>query len=327
MLIRLFGLKMLFQVNYRNSLVVIVGPTAVGKTALAVELAERLNGEIISADSRLFYRGMDIGTAKPSASDRSRVVHHLVDVADPDETWSLAVFKRAAVQAISDIQARDKLPFLVGGTGQYIRAVIEGWELPVQQPDSRLRAVLAGWAAQVGPEALHQRLTIIDPSAAASIEPRNLRRTIRALEVIFHTGKRFSDQRRKNKAPYSLLVIGLDRPRDILYERIDKRIDEMFTQGLFEEVKTLLGSGFSGDLPSFSAIGYQQMVAHLEGEITLEEAAARMRQLTHQFVRRQANWFKLSDPAIRWFSVDEEIVNRVEAYIRSGKGWQMAGGA
>ena len=315
-----------FQVSFPVPLVVIVGPTAVGKTTLAVELAERLNGEIISADSRLFYRGMDIGTAKPSAADRERVHHHLIDVADPDETWSLAAFKEAAVQAISDVQQRGRLPFLVGGTGQYITAVIEGWELPLQRPDSRLREVLEDWGIQIGPEALHKRLALIDPDAAARIEPRNLRRTIRALEVIFHTGKRFSEQRRKKKTPYSLLVIGLDRPREILFERIDRRIDEMLARGLLGEVEALLGCGYSSDLPAFSAIGYQQVIAHLEGDITMEEAAARMRQLTHQFVRRQANWFKLSDPGIRWFSVEEGVAERIEAYISSEEGWQPAGG-
>jgi tRNA dimethylallyltransferase len=313
---------MQFQVSYPNPLIVIVGPTAVGKTTLAVELAERLNGEIVSADSRLFYRGMDIGTDKPSASDRLRVPHHLIDVADPDETWSLAVYKRAAARAISEIQGRGKIPFLVGGTGQYIRAVIEGWELPVQQPDTRLRAVLEAWGVQIGPEALHQKLALMDPEAAARIERRNLRRTIRALEVIFHTGKRFSRQRRKAKAPYSLLVVGLNCPREALYERIDKRIDEMFARGLLSEVENLLASDYSIDLPSFSAIGYQQMIAYLAGDMTMEEAAARMRQLTHQFVRRQANWFKLNDPGIRWFSADEGAAERVESYIRSGEGWQ-----
>ena len=317
---------MLFQVSFPVPLVVIVGPTAVGKTTLAVELAERLNGEIISADSRLFYRGMDIGTAKPSAADRERVHHHLIDVADPDETWSLAAFKEAAVQAISDVQQRGRLPFLVGGTGQYITAVIEGWELPLQRPDSRLREVLEDWGIQIGPEALHKRLALIDPDAAARIERRNLRRTIRALEVIFHTGRRFSEQRRKKKSPYSLLVIGLDRPREILFERIDRRIDEMLVMGLLGEVEVLLARGYSSDLPSLSAIGYQQMIAHLEGEMTMEEAAARMRQLTHQFVRRQANWFKLSDPGIRWFSVEEGVIERVEAYIRSDEGWRQADG-
>jgi tRNA dimethylallyltransferase len=316
---------MLFQVSFPAPLVVIVGPTAVGKTALAIELAERLNGEIVSADSRLFYRGMDIGTAKPSAADRARVQHHLIDVADPDEIWSLAAFKGAAGQAISEIQVRGRLPFLVGGTGQYVRAVIEGWELPVQQPDTRLREVLESWGTQISPERLHQRLALIDPDAAARIETRNLRRTIRALEVIFHTGKRFSEQRRKKKTPYSLLVIGLDLPRGVLFERIDRRIDEMIAEGLLEEVEALLGRGFSSDLPSLSAIGYQQMIAQLEGNMTMEEAAARMRQLTHQFVRRQANWFRLSDPGIRWFSVEEGVVDRIETYIRSEKGWKPAG--
>ena len=194
-------------------LVVIVGPTAVGKTAFALALAERLGGEIVSADSRLFYRGMDIGTAKPTLEELRRVPRHLVDVANPDETWSLALFQRAAHQAMAEIHARRRLPFLVGGTGQYVRAVTEAWELPEQQPDHRLRDVLEQWGREIGPQALHQKLALVDPAAAEKIEPNNMRRTVRALEVMFLTGRRFSDQRRKTTSPYSLLKIGLMRSR------------------------------------------------------------------------------------------------------------------
>jgi len=170
-----------------QTLIVIVGPTAVGKTEASLQLAERLNGEIISADSRLFYRQMDIGTAKPSPQELARVPHHLVNVADPDEIWSLAMFQRAAHAAIADIQSRGHLPFLVGGTGQYIRAVTEEWELPEATPDHRLRKSLESWVEQIGPDGLHDRLAIIDPEAASHIDSRNLRRTIRALEVILLT--------------------------------------------------------------------------------------------------------------------------------------------
>ncbi len=298
-------------------LIVILGPTAVGKTEISLQLAERLNGEIVSADSRLFYRGMDIGTAKPTPEERARVPHHLIDVADPDETWSLALFQRAAREAIAAIHARGRLPFLVGGTGQYLRAVYEGWELPQQKPHPRLRAALEAWGRAIGPEALHARLAILDPQAAERIEPRNLRRTVRALEVIFLTGQRFSAQRRRGAAPYRTLLIGFIRPREELYARVDARIQGMLEAGLVEEVRSLLERGYRADLPSMSAIGYKQIAACLRGESTLEEAVAQIKRLTRQFVRRQANWFKADDPQIHWFQVGEGTVEQVEAEIRA----------
>ncbi|GAB4525910.1 MAG: tRNA (adenosine(37)-N6)-dimethylallyltransferase MiaA [Anaerolineales bacterium] len=298
-------------------LIVLLGPTAVGKTELSLQLAEHLNGEIVSADSRLFYRGMDIGTAKPSPEERARVPHHLIDVADPDETWSLALFQRAAHKAIADIHARGRLPFLVGGTGQYLRAVYEAWELPEQRPHPRLRAVLETWGTQIGAPALHDRLAYLDPQAAARIEPNNLRRTVRALEVIFLTGRRFTDQRRRGDAPYLTLLIGLTRPREELYARVDARIQAMLAAGLVDEVRALLAHGYSPDLPAMSAIGYRQIAAALQGEYCLEEAITLIRRLTRQFVRRQANWFKTDDPQIHWFPMGESTLTQVEAEIRT----------
>jgi tRNA dimethylallyltransferase len=301
-----------------DPLVVILGPTAVGKTQVALELAERLNGEIVSADSRLFYRGMDIGTAKPTRAELERVPHHLIDVADPDEVWSLPVFQQAARQAIADIHARRCLPFLVGGTGQYIRAVTEGWLPPVQQPDLRLRTTLEKWAAEIGPFELHRRLAVIDPEAAANIQAQNVRRTVRALEVIFCTGEKFSTQRQRQVSPYSLLLVGLTRPRPELYARIDARIEAMLAAGFQDEVSSLLAQGYSPDLPPLSAIGYREMIACLQGEITMEAANIEMKRLTRQFVRRQANWFKPTDPAIHWFTMSPTTVGEVESLIRSG---------
>ena len=282
-------------------LIVILGPTAVGKTETALQLAEALDGEIVSADSRLFYRGMDIGTAKPAPAELARVPHHLVDVADPDETWSLAMFQRAAQAAIAEIHARGRLPFLVGGTGQYIRAVTEAWEIPEVAPDFRMREALEKWAQEVGPDGLHRRLAEVDPEAAERIDPRNLRRTVRALEVILRTGKRFSAQKSRGESPYRVLQLGLTRPRPELYARIDARIEAMLEAGFLEEVRGLLAAGYAPDLPSMSAIGYRQMVQVIQGEITLEEAVTLMKRLTRQFVRRQANWFKFDDPNIHWF--------------------------
>ncbi len=297
-------------------LIVIVGPTAVGKTEIAIQLAEHLDGEIVSADSRLFYRGMDIGTAKPTPAECNRVPHHLIDVAEPDEEWNLAIFQRSAQTAISEINSRGHLPFLVGGTGQYIYAVVEGWEIPKSQPDTELRSILENWAELIGPEGLHTRLSVLDPKAASRIDPRNLRRSIRALEVVLRTGRRFSEQAKRGRSPYRTLLVGFSRPRPELYARIDTRIESMLAAGFEDEVKALLLKGYNPGLPNLSAIGYRQMIAYVKRQISLEEAVILMKRNTRQYVRRQANWFKESDPKIHWFSVGAESVKEVEALIR-----------
>ena len=220
-------------------LILIVGPTAVGKTELAIQLAERLNGEIVSADSRLFYRGMDIGTAKPSREEQARVPHHLIDIANPDEILSLAVFQQKAHEIIADIHTRKKLPLLVGGTGQYVRAVTEGWTPPEVIPNERLRDELGKMKEERGIYWLHEKLKELDQVAAEKIDARNFRRTIRALEVIMTTGKKFSEQRGQVDSPYHLITIGLIRPRAELYARVDARIDSMFANGFLDEVKSL----------------------------------------------------------------------------------------
>ncbi len=299
-------------------IILIVGPTAVGKTELAICLAERLNGEIVSADSRLFYRGMDIGTAKPSQAETMRVPHHLIDIVNPDETLSLAVFQEMAREVISQIHSRGKLPFLVGGTGQYVRAVTEGWTPPAVQPDARLRNVLETLQEQQGKEWLYEKLKILDPVAASAIDLRNVRRTIRALEVIFTTGKKFSEQRGQSDSPYHLVTVGLNRPRAELYQRVDERIEKMFADGLIDEVRGLLNKGYSPLLPSMSAIGYRECVSVVQGSMTMEQAKVEMKRLTRVFVRRQANWFKESDPNIRWFDPSSEnILNEIETHIRN----------
>ncbi|GAB4415473.1 MAG: tRNA (adenosine(37)-N6)-dimethylallyltransferase MiaA [Anaerolineales bacterium] len=305
----------------RLELILIVGPTAVGKTELSLQLAERLDGEIVSADSRLFYRDMDIGTAKPTPEERARVPHHLIDVANPDEIWSLAVFQQKAAEVIADIHARGKLPFLVGGTGQYVRAVTEGWAPPEVKPDDRLRGVLEQMKDERGAEWLHDKLAKLDPKAAAKIDPRNVRRTIRALEVILSTGTPFSQQRRQSVSPYNLLIIGLKRPREELYRRVDERIEAMFAAGFLEEVQGLLNKGYAPDLPTMSAIGYREAVAVLKGEMSEEAAKAQMRRVTRVFVRRQANWFKEDDPSIDWFyagetQLTEKVATHIHAWVR-----------
>jgi tRNA dimethylallyltransferase len=297
-------------------LVVILGPTAVGKTGLAIQLARRMNGEIVSADSRLLYRGMDIGTAKPDLEQRKQVPHHLIDVADPDQIWSLTLFKQKAQQAIGDIQARNQLPFLVGGTGQYIRAIIEDWQIPEVKPDFQLRDALENWAAEIGSDGLHTRLSILDPDSARRIDSRNLRRTIRALEVIFHSGKQFSAQLLKGNPIYQLVQIGLILPRKVIFERIDLRIDQMFADGFISEVQSLLSKGYASDLASFSAIGYREVIDYLQGKTTLDEAIILIRRRTRLLVRRQANWFKQDDPDIYWFDAEEAPMLEIESLLR-----------
>ncbi|MBI5839554.1 MAG: tRNA (adenosine(37)-N6)-dimethylallyltransferase MiaA [Chloroflexi bacterium] len=305
-----------------HPLILLIGPTAVGKTELAIRLAETLNGEIVSSDSRLFYRGMDIGTAKPTREERARVPHHLINIANPDEILSLAVFQQKAHEAIADIHARNKMPFLVGGTGQYVRAVTQGWMPPEVRPDEKLRAALERMKEERGKEWLYAKLNLLDPDAAAKIDARNVRRTIRALEVIFTTGRKFSEQRGQSDSPYSLLTIGLKRPRPELYARIDERIESMFANGFVEEVKGLLAKGYSEDLPTMSAIGYRECVRVVKGQLSVEQAKVEMRRVTRVFVRRQANWFKESDENIHWFEasrvgVKEEIENLIRNWIQN----------
>ncbi len=291
------------QPTSKIPITVIVGPTAAGKTAFSIGLAKLLNAEIVSADSRYFYRGMNIGTAKPTPAEMQGIPHHLIDVAEPDETWSLALFQQKAHEAIMDIHGRGKNVIVVGGTGQYVRAVLQGWSPPEMEPGLRMRSVLEAWAKEIGAQEIHRKLAVIDPAAAEKIDYQNVRRTIRALEVIFNSGELFSAQRKQTDSPYNPLVIGLKRPRVELYERIDRRIEQMFEDGFIDEVKGLLERGFSPELPSMSAIGYREAAAFLRGEISLEEAVLLIKRYTRNYVRRQANWFKASDPDIHWYNL------------------------
>lgn len=300
----------------QNPLVIILGPTAVGKTEIAIDIAERLRGEIVSADSRLLYRGMDIGTAKPTPEQRKRIPHHLIDVADPDQVWSLRLYQEAARKAINGIHNREHLPFLVGGTGQYIRAVVEAWQAPKIKPDPQLRQALENWADMIGPAGLHKRLTALDEHAAAKIDHRNLRRTIRALEVILRSGRRFSDQRKSGQPTYNLVQIGLTMPRPELYARIDARIETMLAEGFVDEVLSLLEKGYAPNLSSFSAIGYREIIDYLDGKTTLEEAVMIIKRRSRQYVRRQANWFKETDPSIHWFQASIASIDDLEKEIQ-----------
>lgn len=299
-------------------LIVLVGPTAVGKTEISLQLAQRLNAEVISIDSRLFYRGMDIGTAKPTKNDLACVRHHLVDIADPGEAWSLGRFQKEALCIIKDIHQRKMLPLCVGGTGQYVRAITDGWSIPQINEHPDLRLTLRNWSEQIGKEGLYQRLKVIDPEAVRTIDPRNVRRTIRALEVIFITGRRFSQQRCQIPLGYRVLQIGLTRPREELYHRIDARVDTMIAAGFVQEVQTLLEK-YPPDLRCYSAIGYKQMIQYLQGQITLENAVEEIKLQTRRFVGRQYSWFKLNDPNIHWYSMDDDplikILIKVEEFL------------
>ncbi len=273
-------------------LLAIVGPTAVGKTALAIALARRMGGEIVSADSRQIYRKMDIGTAKPTPEERAAVRHHLIDIRDPDEDFSLATYQELARAAIADITARGGVPLLVGGTGQYLAAVLEGWQIPRVAPQPELRASLERQAAEAGAEALHARLAAVDPVAAARIPATNVRRVVRALEVYMLTGQPISAQQRREAPPYQIRTIWLTRPRDELYARADARVEAMIAAGLVDEVAGLLAAGYGWHLPAMSSLGYIQFRAYFEGVASLATCIERLKFDTHAFIRRQAAWFR-----------------------------------
>jgi tRNA dimethylallyltransferase len=290
-----------------SSLVVIVGPTAAGKTALSIDLAEAAGGEIVSADSRQIYRGMDIGTAKVTAAERTRVPHHLLDIMTPDQVLSLAEYQALAYAAIADIHARGRLPFLVGGTGQYIQAVVEGWSIPAVAPQPELRAQLEAKASAEGAEALHGWLAALDPTAATRIDYRTGRRVIRALEVCLVTGQPITELQRKTPPPFDILQIGVTRPRPELYARIDARVDQMMAAGLLDEVRGLDAAGYAWELPAMTGLGYRQIGEYVRAEVTLDEAIVRIKKGTRRLVQQQYNWFRLTDPSIHW--VDLGVVS------------------
>ena len=301
-------------------LVAVVGPTAIGKTALGIHLARAFEGEILSADSRQFYRRMEIGTAKPTREELEQAPHHLVDVADPDETVGLAQFLRLARQTLQQITARGRLPLVVGGTGQYVRALLEGWQVPEVPPDPDLRARLEREAEQ-DPDAVWQRLVALDPAVPDFIDPRNVRRVVRALEVSLKTGQPFSVLRRRTPPPYRILRIGLTMDREALYARADARVDAMIRAGLLDEVRDLLASGYGWELPALSGLGYAQFKPFFAGQASLADVIERIKFDTHDFIRRQYTWFRLNDPAIRWYQADApDLQPRTTDAVRSHLG-------
>jgi tRNA dimethylallyltransferase len=297
-----------------DKLVAIVGPTGIGKTKLAIQLALRFNGEIINADSRQIYRYMDIGTAKPTKDELASVPHHLVDIIAPNQEFSLPEYQKLANDAINDIQTRNKTPFLVGGSGLYVWAVLEGWVVPKVAPDVTFRRGLEK-KAELGQGAeLYQKLQQVDPAAAKKIDPHNIRRVIRALEVNKLTDSTFSQLQQKQSPSFQSLIIGLTANRTELYRRADQRVDNMIKQGFVEEVKILLKMGYSLNLPAMSSIGYREIGQYIQGEMTLDEAVYKIKTGTHRFIRHQYAWFRLNDERIKWFDMEkmaEEEVDRV----------------
>ena len=298
-----------------SQLVAIVGPTAVGKSALALRLAQTLDGEIVSADSRQVYRYLDIGTAKPSPEERALVPHHLIDVVDPDEDFSLALYQELAYQAIEDIESQGKPAILVGGSGLYVWAILGGFKIPHVPPDASLRKSLEDRAKKEGYMALYEELEQVDPDAAQRIDPRNVRRLIRALEVFRTTGLPISKLERSS-ASLPTLVIGLTTERRELYRKIDSRVDGMIERGFVKEVEGLLKRGYSLDLPSMSGLGYRQIGQYLKGQIDLPTAVQQIKYETHRFARHQYAWFRPSDERIHWFDVRDGIEEPIQSLIQ-----------
>jgi tRNA dimethylallyltransferase len=301
---------------------IIVGPTAVGKTEISLAIAREIGAEIISADSMQVYRGMDIGTAKPTPDERARVPHHLIDVADPTEEFSAGRYVQLADEAIKGITGRGKVPLVVGGTGMYIRALTEGlFEGPVA--DFVLREELMG-AERKEPGALYDMLKKADPQAAGKIHPSDIRRAIRALEVFQKSGKPISERQSQWGATgsdrgagrggrYNCKITGLTMPRPELYGRIDARVDKMFEIGLLDEVKTLRDKGCTRDLPSMHALGYKQLMAHLDGELTLGEAVHLIKRDTRHYAKRQYTWFNGQED-VQWIDIsDKNLASSVDA--------------
>ena len=292
----------------KPSVVYIVGPTATGKTQLALSLAQKLGGEIINADSRQVYKYMDIGTAKPTREERAHVPHHLFDLLTPAENFSLGRFLSLAREAVADIIRRNSLPIVVGGTGQYVWALRDGWEVPAVPPDNNYRIELERLAAEQGSHVLYHRLQAIDPNRAEELDPRNVRRVIRALEIHQITGRLPSELPSVSGQGLEGLVIGLTMGRDLLYERIDRRVDQMMDNGFLEEARNLAAMGYTLGEGCLACPGYRELGQYLGGEVSLADAIQRTKFQTHRLVRRQYTWFKADDTRITWLDgLDAEL--------------------
>lgn len=285
-------------------LLILAGPTAVGKSELGMLLAERLGGEILAADSMQVYRLMDIGTAKPTPEERARIPHHLLDLVYPDEPFSAAAYARAFAAAAADVAGRGRLPIVVGGTGLYIRAAVRQLLFPDIGARPELRERLKKEAAAVGKAELHRRLALVDPEAAARIHPNDLFRTIRALEVYEATGRPITAWQRdeRRSSPYEAVFLGLARERAELYQRIDARADAMMAQGFPGEVESLLARGYSPDLPPMQGLGYRELCAYFGGRCGWDEAVAEIKKRTRNYAKRQLTWFR-REPDLSWIDL------------------------
>jgi tRNA dimethylallyltransferase len=299
----------------RRRLLAVVGATATGKSALAFSLARRFQGEVVNCDAYQIYRGMDVGTAKVGEQERRLVPHHLIDIAEPSDNMTLRRFLDVASAALDDVWSRGSLPVLAGGSGQYVWALLEGWQVPRIEPDQRLRGDLEALAAELGPEALLARLREADPEAAERLDPRNVRRLVRALEVVLASGRPLSACQTRRPLDAETLIVGLRLPRDELYERLDRRTDAMFDAGFVEEVRRLRDQGFGETPPVRGGIGYKEVSLYLDGEIDLDEAMRRMKNANHRLVRRQGAWFREGDPRIHWLDAGEAAVTEAEALV------------
>ena len=309
-------------ISRKQPLVVIVGPTAVGKSNLALYLASNFDGEVVNGDSRQVYRGMEIGTAAPSKEVRTTIPHHLYGIVDPVDGFSLAQFIPLANQTIQEIHTRGKLPILVGGTGQYINGLVQGWTPARVPPNPILREQLVSKLADDGIAALIRRLEELDPLAAARVDTRNPRRIIRAIEVSEATGSTPIEVQH-HIPPYNSFLIGLTTSsRTELHQRIDERVDQMIDEGWIPEVRTLIEHGYSRDLPALSSMGYRELIQYLIGELPIEEAVRLIKVSHHRLARNQYTWFKATDSRINWFIIGEGCKLEAKVALR---GWLNTG--
>jgi len=300
----------------KPKVLVVVGPTASGKTALGVALAKKLDGEIISADSMQIYKYMNIGTAKVTLDEMQGVSHYLVDCVSPDEEFSVAKYKAAALEAIEAILSKGKLPIIIGGTGLYINSLTLPWDFQKKDSDEIIRWRLTAEAEVLGKEALFERLKTIDPATAQIVHPNNLNRIIRALEIYELTGKpksHFDEETKKQEVPYDYVMLGLDWDRETLYDRINRRVDLMIAEGLIDETKMLVERGYDWNLTALKAIGYKELKPYLEGTSTLAEAVTILKRDSRHYAKRQMTWFR-KDDRIQWLKMNETrtVENQVE---------------
>lgn len=304
----------------KEKLVVIIGPTAVGKTKVSVKLAKRLNGEIVNGDAMQVYKGMDVGTAKIKEEEKEGIPHHLFDVKEPTEDFSAADFQKLAIEKISEIAKNGRIPILVGGTGLYIQAVLYHYNFTENSSNPAYRQRFERMLHEQGNIALHNLLKKVDPESAARIHPNNARRVIRALEIFYSTGKSMSEhlKEQEEQERYNAAIIGLTMERAVLYKRIDDRVDQMLAEGLVEEVKRLYDQGIR-DVQSIQAIGYKELYKYFDGNVSLEEAVATLKKNTRRYAKRQFTWFR-NKMDVKWFDMTppvslEEKVNEIFHYV------------